>query len=102
MTTSATPGGMRSSVGIGARIRGVDYSGPHDELPAALTRLHRVTAVGGRVRARIAGGWDPAHLQRVVEGAGFSFDDIATSTRGRLVVAATRLRTLPDTVGRSM
>jgi TDG/mug DNA glycosylase family protein len=38
----------------------------------------------------------------VVEGAGFSFDGLTTGTRGRLDIAATRLRTLPDTVGPEM
>lgn len=80
----------------------MNYSGSHEELPVALVALHRETAVGTSVRARVAGGWEPAHLQRVVEGAGFSFDSLTTATRGRLDIAATRLRTLPDTVGPEM
>lgn len=78
------------------------YDGPLVELPLALAELHRETAVGAARQFRVAGGWEPAHLRRVVEGAGFSFDASAAVTRTRVDVAATRLRTLPDTVGPHM
>ena len=98
----------------------MDYSGQHEALPVALVGLHRATSVGVAVlpvalvglhratsvgvavRIRVGGGWDPVRLQRVVEGAGFSFDGRTTGTRGRVDIAATRLRTLPDTVGPGM
>jgi len=80
----------------------VNYDGPHAELPLALAELHGETAVGEVVRFRVAGTWEPANLRRVVEGAGFSFDGRAPVASARLDVAATRLRTLPDTVGPAM
>jgi TDG/mug DNA glycosylase family protein len=80
----------------------VDYSGSHEELPVALAGLHRATAVGATVRLRVAGGWEPEPLQRIVAGAGFSCDGFTTGARERLDVRATRLRTLPDTVGPGM
>jgi len=80
----------------------VDYSGPREDLPVALTRLHRTTAVATRVKIRVRGDWEPAALRRVIEGAGFSFDGVTTSPRAGHDISATRLRTLPDTVGPAM
>lgn len=80
----------------------MDYSGPHEGLPVALTRLHRATAVATAVHVRVSGGWERARLPRIIEGAGFSCDDVTAGTRARLDVGATRLRTLPDTVGEEM
>jgi TDG/mug DNA glycosylase family protein len=80
----------------------VDHDGLQEDLPLALAGLHRSTAVGARVRIRVVGGWELVHVQRVVEGAGFSFDGVTPSRSTRLDVGATRLRTLPDTVGPGM
>lgn len=72
-----------------------------ERLPLALADLHRSTAVDARVRLRVGSGWDRSHLSRVVDGAGFGVDAVVDDSDGR-VVKATRLRTLPDTVGPGM
>ena len=68
-----------------------------ERLPLALADLHRSIDVGARVRLRVGPGWERSHLNRVIDGAGFRVDGSA----GR-AVKATRLRTLPDTVGPGM
>lgn len=89
-------------------------------LPAALADTHRVLRVGARLRMVVFAGdaelephpaddlpgrrfsaWDADHLADVVVGAGFEIEALAT--RGhRLVVTATRARTLADHVGPNM
>lgn len=96
-------------------------------LPLALADLHRSLAVGAAIElvlfagdrdhdlfpdddhpGRRFSGWDPEHLRRVVEGAGFEGTEVAVRPRRRasadehLVVTATRARTLPDYVGPQM
>jgi TDG/mug DNA glycosylase family protein len=70
-------------------------------LPLALAERHRAMAVGEHVRVVVAGNWegswDELRLRRVVEGAGFSVDQMKGCD-----VEATRLRTLPDTVAAGM
>jgi double-stranded uracil-DNA glycosylase len=99
---------MWSSADIGARIRGVTghselslENAAAEHVPLLLAEHHRVANVGARVSIRVA-GWDPARLRNVVVGAGFSLDSMSDSPRGRATVDATRLRTLPDTVGPEM
>jgi TDG/mug DNA glycosylase family protein len=102
---------MRGSDAITARIGAVDSPlAPRDEVPAAepqerlplaLADRHREIAVGDRLRLLVA-GWAPVRLGRVVEGAGFAVDRFVDRGDGRIEVVATRLRTLPDTVGAAM
>jgi TDG/mug DNA glycosylase family protein len=99
---------MWSSVDIGVRIRGVAArseflleNAAAELVPLLLAEHHRVTSVGARVSIRVA-GWDPSRLHNVVVGAGFSFDSTSDARRGHTTVGATRLQTLPDTVGPEM
>jgi TDG/mug DNA glycosylase family protein len=96
-------------------------------LPLALADLHRSLAVGAPIElvlftgdhehepcpaddhpGRLFAAWHPAHLRRVVEGAGFDVDEVEVSPHGgqkasdQLFVRATRARTLPDYVGPGM
>ncbi|MDQ1465727.1 MAG: hypothetical protein QOH10_142 [Actinomycetota bacterium] len=74
-----------------------------DRLPLALAELHHRTDVGAPIRLRVsAGSWAVTRLRLVVEGAGFAVDDIVDDAEGTIDVEATRLRTLPDTVGPGM
>ncbi len=90
-----------------------------ERLPLALADLHRASAVGGALHIRVTSDrldpdwkdefrgrhfsyWNPEHLVRVVEGAGFSVDDVHDDNEEWLDVEATRLRTLPDIVGPGM
>ena len=68
-----------------------------DRLPLALARLHRDTEVGAATRVHVGVEWDSSSLGAVFEGAGFSLDAIDGAD-----ALATRLRTLPDTVGPGM
>jgi TDG/mug DNA glycosylase family protein len=104
------------------------------DLPAALAEVHRVLQTGGRfdltVFATAAGRatteevtgpssgddlpgrwftwWEPEHLARVIDAAGFEVDDLAVrpappgSAHARIEVRATALRALPDHVGAGM
>ncbi|OWY60462.1 hypothetical protein B7486_69055, partial [cyanobacterium TDX16] len=94
-------------------------------LPLALADLHRSLAVGAPVElllfagdqehgplpgddhpGRHFAGWEPEHLRRVLEGAGFLDAEVRPSTDRSaphdLTVTATRARTLPDYVGPGM
>ena len=85
MTTSATPGGMRSSEAIGARIGAVDertglgYDVRWRESSSllALAELHRATSVGAQVRFRAAAAWEPNAPGAGGRRRGFSVDEIA-------------------------
>lgn len=93
--------------------------------PLALADLHRATAVGAPVELLVFSGdrelaphpgddfpgrrfsaWSEARFADVVVGAGFAVDRIdagdPAAPAGHLRVAATRARTLPDTVGPGM
>jgi TDG/mug DNA glycosylase family protein len=88
-------------------------------VPAALADVHRSVEVGGALHVRVTsdrsapdhqdsfGGrhfefWNPEHLARVVEGAGFAVDAVHDDGEEWLDVEATRQRTLADTVGPDM
>jgi TDG/mug DNA glycosylase family protein len=80
----------------------------HDRaLPLALAEIHRAHAVGTQVRFQVRATL-ASRLAGVLAGAGFSIDAIDAADGagddgpGRLAVEATRLRTLPDTVGPEM
>jgi TDG/mug DNA glycosylase family protein len=103
---------MRSSEGIGARIGAVDgvhardnrpvFDDPVPErLPLALADLQLVTPVGAGVRFRVPCAFDESRVARLVAGAGFAIGHLAAGKEW-LDVDATRLRTLPDTVGAGM
>lgn len=84
----------------------VRFDGSHapEDLPVTLAELHRATPVDARVRLR-AVRWDARRLVRVVAGAGFGVDalvEIVDDGDERIEVHATRLRSLPDTVGPGM
>jgi TDG/mug DNA glycosylase family protein len=74
---------------------------PPEALPLTLADLHHRTSVDARVEVRVDADWDPIRLERVVEGGGFALVQMRAVARS-IVVAATRLRTLPDTVGSGM
>jgi TDG/mug DNA glycosylase family protein len=91
---------------------------PADHVPFALAQLHHAVAVGGRVHLSVIadvetldrddsfGGrffsyWEPERLHDVVVGAGFDIDTFGEDDEW-LRVDATRVRTLPDTVGAEM
>jgi double-stranded uracil-DNA glycosylase len=102
---------MRGSAGITVRIGVVDSRSAQvfeipageaaERLPLELADRHRELTVGDRLRLRVR-SWDAERLGRVVEGAGFSVDEVGSYGTDGLSVVATRLRTLPDTVGASM
>lgn len=100
---------------------------PDDEVPHALAELHRVMAVGGRIDLQVfeaegAGrtpsdsdlpdrlftGFSTQLLADLLEGAGFAQMEIGAGEPDRdgsyrpLTAAATRDRTLSDTIGRGM
>jgi TDG/mug DNA glycosylase family protein len=88
-------------------------------LPLALAELHQSLALGAPIHLTMRAGdaegpipdddfpgrffadWPPDALGRVVLGAGFSIDELATEPGGGewLHVRARRARTLPDSVG---
>jgi TDG/mug DNA glycosylase family protein len=93
------------------------------DVPLALADLHRVVRVGGTIRLALFAGdqelegftaddfasgrrrfsaWPLERLGFVLEGAGFDVTSLITSERNDIHVTATRLRTLPDVVGRGM
>jgi double-stranded uracil-DNA glycosylase len=96
-----------------------------ERLPSALADLHRALAVGSPLAITVFAGegtvrtgdedefpgrfftlWDPGHLADVVEGAGFTVEDVRVE-EGRpgwppLRVGARRARTLPDRVAPGM
>jgi double-stranded uracil-DNA glycosylase len=74
---------------------------PPELLPLTLADLHHRTSVGARVRVPVGADWDRAHLEKVVEGGGFALVEMSARVQS-VVVDATRLRTLPDTVGPGM
>ncbi len=98
---------------------------PRTALPLALADLHRVLRVGApvhlglfegdvefapdpedRLPGRNFSAWPPEQLRDVLIGAGFTVDDL-DAPPGRpawapIAAAATRARTLPDTVGPGM
>ena len=93
---------------------------PRPRLPLALARLHWALRPGApldlqvlvgdfdwaelpddHVPGRRFAGWQPDRLADVVAGAGFAVDDVATHD-DVVVVRATRLLSLPDTVGPAM
>jgi TDG/mug DNA glycosylase family protein len=96
-------------------------------LPLALADLHRALGVDAPVElvlftgdrehellpgddhpGRLFASWDPDHLRRVVEGAGFEVAEVTVPphwNKGadpQVVVRARRARTLPDVVGPGM
>lgn len=73
-------------------------------LPLALADLHHATTVGGRVELLVAPEVG-ARLGYIVEGAGFALDavdEVNDDGEESISVRATRLRSLPDTVGPGM
>ncbi|HEY1737800.1 MAG TPA: uracil-DNA glycosylase family protein [Acidimicrobiia bacterium] len=90
-----------------------------ERVPLALADLHHASAVGAALHIRVTsdrataeqqdefGGrhfafWNPDHLTRVVVGAGYRVDEVHDDGEEWLDIEATRLRTLPDTVGPGM
>jgi double-stranded uracil-DNA glycosylase len=88
-------------------------------LPMALAELHRSVAVGGVLHLQVTSDrhrptddekfagrhfsqWGTAHLNDVVEGAGFVVDEIIDDGEEWIDVEATRARMLADTVGPGM
>ena len=80
-------------------------------VPLALADLHRSLEVGVSVHLGLLigprrSGWSPSTLTDVVVGAGFTIDHLDAPAPGQpgsqITVAATRARTLPDTVGTDM
>jgi TDG/mug DNA glycosylase family protein len=89
---------------------------PRVRLPMALAQLHRALAPGAPLAMTMIEGeheggladddfpgrffalWATDDLQHVVEGAGFTIDEL-TVVKGTIHVRATRARTLPDFVG---
>jgi TDG/mug DNA glycosylase family protein len=105
----AEPARARSGIGGDVDRSYAEVAPP--ELPLALADLHRTIEVGARIRlgllaGPVATGWSPPRLTDVVLGAGFTVDRIdATAPEddgSPIDVAATRARTLPDTVGPGM
>jgi TDG/mug DNA glycosylase family protein len=74
---------------------------PPELLPLTLADLHHRTSVDARVHIRVGADCDRARLERLVEGGGFALVGMSTDAHS-IVVEATRLRTLPDTVGPGM
>jgi double-stranded uracil-DNA glycosylase len=91
---------------------------PAEEVPFALAQLHHAVEVGGRLHLRVIadrdtlaphdpfGGrffsfWEAQRLRDVVVGAGFAIDTFDDDGKW-FGVTATRVRTLPDTVGPDM
>jgi TDG/mug DNA glycosylase family protein len=98
---------------------------PQSAVPLALADLHRSLRVGAPLDLHVFAGdmehdafpddtfpgrrfsaWPIERLVDVVVGAGFTIDDLDTpdesAASDRIVVSATRARTLPDTVGPDM
>jgi TDG/mug DNA glycosylase family protein len=79
---------------------------PAERVPMALAAVHRELAVGRRLGLALVPGargwWDPHRASTVVAAAGFTVDDARTDPGGRIDVAATRARALPDHVGPGM
>ncbi len=79
---------------------------PRAGLPLELAQLHWASAPGERLVVEVATGsegpsWGPDAIADVITGGGFAVNRLAERS-GRLVVTATRIRSLPDTVGRAM
>jgi len=79
---------------------------PRAGLPLDLARLHWQSAPGDAlvVRVRAGGeepGWEAGVLADVIVGGGFDLDRVARRS-GHVVARATRIRSLPDTVGAGM
>ncbi|MGV3758207.1 MAG: uracil-DNA glycosylase family protein [Actinomycetota bacterium] len=113
---------FRRSALAGGWARNTYVHLPSLEVPAALAELHHALAVGAPVEATFFGGhregravfadddfpgrwfssWPRQRLADVVVGAGFHLDELEESTGpdgSVLTVRATRIRSLPDTVG---
>jgi TDG/mug DNA glycosylase family protein len=94
---------------------------PHEQLPAAMAELHRVTAVGALVELRLFAGegtwiadddlpgrlfsrWTPGRITDVLVGAGFEVrsTEVGDGDWPDLVVRARRVRSLADHVGPGM
>ncbi|MCU1487640.1 MAG: mug [Actinomycetia bacterium] len=97
---------------------------PHEQLPAALADLHRVTAVGTPIELSLFAGegsghtgteddlpgrlfahWSPERITDVLVGAGFEVLEVDLGTEPEwphLIVRARRARTLADHVGPGM
>lgn len=76
------------------------------EVPLALARLHWRKAPGSVVTIHVATGeqepgWQPDTLADVIVGAGFHMDELQAGG-ATMTARATRLRSLPDTVGPGM
>jgi TDG/mug DNA glycosylase family protein len=117
----ALPFARRSFAGVWANKCLQHVAAP--DLPMVLADLHRILRVDGRLGAELFAGegelrsdddlpgrrfvlWDPEELRDLLAGAGFAVGRLEVTDRGddlrRLLVEATRLRTLPDTVGPDM
>jgi len=74
------------------------------KLPLALARLHHELAVGDEARLIVRDvprTWPPKRLALLVRGGGFDVESVRDA-RTRAEIAATRARTLADTVARGM
>ena len=81
----------------------MEHAAAPEALPLALARVHHEMAVGERLDLTVTDDWNHARLARVLAGAGFEVvSNRRTSEGDRRRVRATRLRTLPDTVGPRM
>lgn len=79
---------------------------PRADLPLELADLHWRSAPGDAIVIRVREGdgeraWEPDALADVIVGGGFDLERLHRRG-GRLVATATRIRSLPDTVGPDM